>query len=226
MTSELTESELECIRDDSIDIGREQDAEAMLESLVNRLAALQVAQQVEEESADRASKGIDDTIRLAREQLAELEEHRRILRQPNEIAIGEMDVEIETVKSQIIEAWDGASKTIETGSGTIKFRTTYSLRVGDGSRVLESLMSHLSTPEEIMEYIHGFNKTKLKAYIVVHALPTDVAGLVPKTTVRLEVPDKLQSEIDESRRQYESGDYKTIGELIDVEQFADGAREG
>ena len=155
--------------------------------LIKKLAELQADLKAEEAKADEASALTDASIADVKDELAELEIERKNERLPYSEAAQELQTTIGDIQQTIIDAWDGERKTIETDAGTIKFRTTYSLKIIDEPRVLEDLMDHLATSEEITEYINGFNKTKLKAYMVIHPLSTDVAGLVPKTTVKLEV---------------------------------------
>lgn len=169
----------------------------MMEELVKKLAELQADLRAEEVKASTNKTVI--TLREAVDDAARQLEAAKIALSDElisyESAIELIDAEIDDVSAQIIDAWnpDTMKKTIRTDAGTIKFRTTYSPKILDKQepRVLENMLDHRATPEEIMQYLKGFNLTKLKAWMIVHPLPTDVAGLVSKTTVKLEVREAV-----------------------------------
>jgi len=160
-----------------------------MEKLANKLADLQTELITEKNAAenDPAVVSQNGVIKWCEEQLADAIKARDAMLVLYAIPIKEIDRQIEEIKVQIIDAWDGDKKTIVYSFGTMKFRTTMSLNIIDEPLVLENMMDHLATAEEIMEYITGFNKTNVKRYMGVHKLPADVAELVSKTTVEFEM---------------------------------------
>ena len=157
----------------------------MIEELVNKLAKLQTERAARKIAADKESAATDLMIKLAEENIASLKEDRKNERQVDENAIGELDAEIENISSQIVEAWSGEKKTMPFDAGTLKFRTTQSLKIGDGAALLTQLLHHFSTNVIVDEYISGFNRTAIKKFMdLIPTLP-DVAELIPKTTVKL-----------------------------------------
>ena len=158
----------------------------MIEELVNKLAELQTERAAREIVADKESAATDLMIHLAEENIATLKEDRKNERQIDENAIGKMDAEIEEIEKQIVEAWSGEKKTMQFDAGTLKFRTTKSLKIGDGAALLAQLLHHFSTNVIVDEYISGFNRTAIKKFMdLIPTLP-DVAELIPKTNVKLE----------------------------------------
>lgn len=156
--------------------------------LVKKLAELQAELKTTEYDLndDPEVTGCNEAIAALEAQIAEARKTLAFLRSGYDARIDEIDGEIKHVSAQIIDAWDGEKKTIETDAGTIKFRTTYSLKISDEAALLANLLDHFSTNKIVEKYLKGFYSTPIKEFMVVHELPTDVAGLVPKTTVKLE----------------------------------------
>ena len=94
---------------------------------------------------------------------------------------------IEEIKAQVIDEWDGDKKTLKFDAGTLKFRTTQSLNIENETALLYNLIDHAGIKDVATKYISGFNKTAVKKYMDVHELPTVIAELISKTTVKLEM---------------------------------------
>jgi len=129
------------------------------------------------------SRTLDNDILNLQNQLSQLLKFRDIARKPYDNTIGDLEIEQENIKEEILRVWDGEKKTLKFDSGTLKFRTTGSLDIRNPPALLENLMDHLSTAEEVMDYVTGFNKTAVKRYIVVHKIKPDIVELVSKTSV-------------------------------------------
>lgn len=160
-----------------------------MEELVEQLSDIELAVNVKIASMGRATKGADQRITEAEHTLEVLKEHRAGVAAPFVIAIAEDERRIEALKAQIIEAWDGEKKTLATDAGTLKFRTTQSLKIEDGAALLAKLIDTFSTNKIADEYLTGFNKTAVKKFMTVIPLPPDVVELISKTTVKLEAAD-------------------------------------
>ena len=160
-----------------------------MEDLVNELADAMRIKHINTECMNQATEEIDSRIRSVEQSLIELQQERAHISEPYMAAIEPEEFRILRLNMQIIDAWDGEKRTVRYGAGLLKIRTTMSLKIHDKqeSRVLEDLLDHFLTPKAIMAYISGFNKTKLRAYMAIHPLPPEVAELVSKTTVKLEV---------------------------------------
>lgn len=159
-----------------------------MEEYVNKLAMWQAKRKTIEcdLNDDPEVAGCNETIAALEAQITEAHKTLVFMCAGYDTRISEIDDEIKHVSAQIIDAWDGEKKTIETDAGTIKFRTTYSLKISDEAALLANLLDHFSTNKIVEKYLKGFYSTPIKEFMVVHELPTDVAGLVPKTTVKLE----------------------------------------
>lgn len=157
-----------------------------MDELVNTLADLQTERAARENAADKESAAIDLMIQLAEDDLNKLREDRRIERKVDEIAMGELDVAIENVSAQIINTWNGEKKTMVFDAGTLKFRTSQSLKITDPTLTLVGLLQHTSDEDVATKYIKGFNLTAVKKYMGVLSLPTGAAQIDRKTTVKLE----------------------------------------
>jgi len=160
----------------------------MMEDFVSQLAELQ-ANQKEEESA----RDSDGTVILLREAVAyakgRLEMAEYALADDlayYDPAIDGTIRDIETIKAQILEAWDGEKKTLQYPAGTLKFRTTQSLKIVNPGLLMADIISHMRTGTEVLKYVSGFNKTEVKEFMSVISEP-GAAELVSKTTVKLDV---------------------------------------
>ena len=153
---------------------------------VKKLAELQ-----EELKSATDKIAADTTIQEYTEKIAELEkqvsEHRDALYDLKSVYMHEhIEAQIKEVKDQIVDSWDGDKKTIKYDFGTIGFRTTQSLKVIDGGRLLEHIIENTSTTEAVDKYLKGFLLTPTKAYVDVHGLGEGIARIEPKTTVKFE----------------------------------------
>lgn len=159
-----------------------------MEKLVNKLAELQAERKEIEERADDEvhEMGYDRSIHDLKKDLEQQEYLKYSVRRPFENEMAGIDEKIEDIQSHIIDEWSGEKNTIKYPSGTLKFRTTTSLDIGDGAALLANLIDHFSTNKIAEEYISGFNKTSVKKFMNVIPLPPDVAEMIPKTTVKLE----------------------------------------
>lgn len=158
-----------------------------MEELVIRLAELQTELDEELIKADFASANIDDRIVKAKERLSILEKERGINRQPYTEAAEELNLKIWDVKAHILSEWDGKKNTLKFSDRVLNFRTTKSLEIRDDAAMLEDLCIRMQSYAEVMKYLKGFNLTEVKKYMSVHAPPPDVAELIEKTTVKLDV---------------------------------------
>ena len=157
-----------------------------MEELVNKLAELQAEVAGHEHKADDVSLQIDAEITMLEKELSDLIEERKTLRRPfNEMA-EDAQTTISDLCETIIDEWDGEKKTLKFGAGTLKFRTTTLLEINDYRWLLANLLDHTSIEDVATKYISGFSKTAVKKYMSVHELPTVIAELIPKTTVKLE----------------------------------------
>lgn len=157
-----------------------------MEELVNKLAELQAELDKELINADFASANIDDRIVKAKERLSILEMERDINRQPYIEAAEELSTTIGDLYATIIDEWTGEHKTMVFDAGTLKFRTTQSLKIENETLVLTGLLDHTSLKDVATNYITGFNKTAVKKYMGVLSLPMGAAWIKRKTTVKLE----------------------------------------
>lgn len=159
-----------------------------MEELVRNLVALQAEQKAEESARDS-----DEVVITLREAVADakgiLEMAEKALADDlayYDPAIAGTIRDIETIKTQIIEGWDGEKKTMVFGAGTLKFRTTQSLVIENEALVLTGLLDHTSVKDVAENYISGFNKTAVKKYMGVLDLPMGAAEIEYKTTVNLD----------------------------------------
>gem|GEM_PF-3813313 len=157
----------------------------MIEDLISQLAALQAEMEEEDEKADFASSAIDRHIIDARARLANLEKERDINRQPYVEAAEEISDEIKHVSAQIIDEWSGEKKTLVFNAGTLKFRTTSSLKIVDEAWLLERIVTTTSFREAANKYLKGFNLSAVKKYMSVLPLPMGAAKIEYNTTVKL-----------------------------------------
>ena len=160
-----------------------------MEELVEILADLQVALTTEKNAAedDPAVVAQNGVIKRYEEQLADAVKARDAMLVLYTIPIEDLTRQIEEIKAQIIETWDGDKKTIKYDAGTLKFRTTQSLKIVDNVWLLGELLDHSTLEDVADKYIKGFNLTAVKKYMGVHELPIDVAEIEYKTNVNLDV---------------------------------------
>ncbi len=145
--------------------------------LIRRLLELQDLRDQNLETIREKTKHIDAQIQELQAKKAEYEKAYQLDKIENEISL---------IQNEILNTWDGKTKTIHTPHGTLKFRTTSSLKIHDETALYTELNTHLP-PEEIVEkYIKGFKLTPLKSYLKVHQLPEEVVTTVHKTTVVIE----------------------------------------
>jgi len=161
-----------------------------VEELVNELAELQAEMDNELIKADFASAKIDYHIDEAIKRLDMLRKERDINRQPYTERIEEITTTIMELHTAIIDEWGGEKKTLVFDAGALKFRTSGGLKIRDEPWLLERIVTTTSFTEAANKYLKGFNLTAVKKYMSVHELPSDVAEIEHKTTVKLEVHDE------------------------------------
>ncbi len=132
---------------------------------------------------DDATHDINLAIETMKKELVTMEKVRDYTEKPYNDKVKLLEYGQYETKERILKTWDKAKKTLKFDSGTIKFRTTTSLNIKKPDVVLGDLVERLATMEEVMEYVSGFSKTKLKGYIGVHKMDADVIELVAKTGV-------------------------------------------
>jgi len=159
-----------------------------MEELVMRFAELQEERKALETQAEKAVResGYDEEIFTLEKELKRLKQLKAETRYPYEWDMGQADEKMEVISAQILNEWDGEKKTRQYPAGTLKFRTTQSLRIKDATLVLAGLLDHTSVVDVATNYIKGFNLTAVKKYMGVLALPMGAAELAHKTTVKLE----------------------------------------
>ena len=159
-----------------------------MKKLVNKLVMWQAEQKITEDAVnnDQEVTDINEVIAVLEAQIAGARKTLVFLRAGYDEQISEIDDEIKRVYAQIIEAWDGEKKTLNFDAGTLKFRTTGSLKISDRSWLLEELLDRIPIEDVAEKYIKGFNMTAVKKFMGVHELPVDVAEIEHKTTVKLE----------------------------------------
>jgi hypothetical protein len=161
-----------------------------MEELVNKLANLQITRKEFEDRADNAVRqmGYDRNIHDLEMELKQQIELRDSIRRPFENEMSKIDEGIEDISAQIIYTWNGEKKTVRYPNiGTLKFRTTHGLKIDAPGVLLNDMIDHLRTGREIMKYLSGYNKTEVKKYLGIFPQPAEVAELVGKTTVKLEM---------------------------------------
>jgi len=154
-----------------------------MEELIQELIKNQAGIDQIESKREEASSTIDKEILKLETELEELMSQRDELRKPYGDIFFMLKTTQDEIKEDILKTWDGKNKTLKFDTGTLKFRTTTSLNIKNEPALLEDLMDHLSTSEEVMEYVTGFNKTAVKRYMGVHKMGTDVVELIAKTNV-------------------------------------------
>ena len=157
-----------------------------MEELVNQLAELQ-AEMAQISDAISKDRIIDEYTAKITELNKQLSEHRDALYDLIS-AYGQdlLEERINEMKDQIIDEWSGDPKTLHFDAGTLKFRTTKSLQIVDGGRLLEHIVENTSTNEAVEKYLKGFLLTPTKAYVDVHRLGVGIAKIASKTSVKLE----------------------------------------
>ena len=159
-----------------------------MEELVERLAELQSDLEMKEDAAEA-----NELVIKYSEKITHLEKELKKLQQARaqELAyyapaIDDIKVNIEEIKKQIIEAWDGDKKTLKFDVGTLKFRMTSKLEIYHPEILLADMFVHLQTGSQMLKYLSGFNKTAVKKYIGVHPQDADIVELIATTSVKLE----------------------------------------
>ena len=160
--------------------------------LVNKLAGLQAEQKEIENAAnsDLPMCRVDLEIREAKAVLAALTQTYDEMAAPYTASIEDIGRQIEEIKAQIVSVWldtDRSQKAFEYGDNVLKFRTATSLNIENETALLYNLIDHAGIKDVATKYISGFNKTAVKKYMDVHELPTVIAELISKTTVKLEM---------------------------------------
>jgi hypothetical protein len=120
--------------------------------------------------------------------IIELEEHAAEGRKERDnlvAAYGQdlLKIEIDGLKDQILDEWDGEKKTIKYDFGTISFRTTKNLNIVDGRRLLGHMVANMPIDKIADEYLKGFLLTPTRAYVTVHGLGEGIAKIDEKTSV-------------------------------------------
>jgi len=147
--------------------------------LVQRLLELQDLRDHNLETLKEKTKHIDAHIHELQAKKAEYEKAY----QP---AIDKIENEISLIQNEILNSWDGKTKTIHTPRGTLKFITTSSLRIHDETALYTELNTHLPPEEIVKNYLKGFKITPLRSYLKVHSLPEEVVSTEYKTTAVIE----------------------------------------
>lgn len=160
----------------------------MIEEYVIKLAELQAELKEYEEkaAAEVAASKIDEDIAYHEEQIAHQRGVREILIRPYIEGGEDTKLKIGLVYDAIIDEWTGEHKTMVFDAGTLKFKTTQSLKIENETLVLTGLLDHTSVKDVATNYITGFNKTAVKKYMGVLELPLGAAELENRTTVKLE----------------------------------------
>ena len=158
----------------------------LLETYVQELVDIELAISIKAASMAKATESADTRIAELENALRVEKEHRLGIAHPFLHAIGELGSDADVIKAQIIETWDGEKKTLKFAAGTLKFRTTQSLKIENETLVLTGLIDHTSIKDVATKYINGFNKTAVKKYMSVLDLPLGAAEIEKKTTVKLE----------------------------------------
>ena len=154
-----------------------------MEELVNKLANLQAKMK---SVADEIAA--DTLIEEYTAAIIELEEHAAEGRKERDnlvAAYGQdlLKIEIDGLKDQILDEWDGEKKTIKYDFGTISFRTTKNLNIVDGRRLLGHMVANMPIDKIADEYLKGFLLTPTRAYVTVHGLGEGIAKIQEKTSV-------------------------------------------
>jgi hypothetical protein len=154
-----------------------------MEELVNKLANLQAKMK---SVADEIAA--DTLIEEYTAAIIELEEHAAEGRKERDnlvAAYGQdlLKIEIDGLKDQILDEWDGEKKTIKYDFGTISFRTTKNLNIVDGRRLLGHMVANMPIDKIADEYLKGFLLTPTRAYVTVHGLGEGIAKIDEKTSV-------------------------------------------
>lgn len=160
-----------------------------MEELVQRLTGLQARRQADENAANSDIRicRFELEIRDMESTLAAVIQARDECKSPYLDRVAEIDAEIDDIKAQIIDAWNPETmkKTILFDAGTLKFRTTQSLKIGDEAWLLSELLRTMPCTGAV-KYLKGFNSTAVKKFMGVHEIPAEAAELISKTTVKLE----------------------------------------
>ena len=164
----------------------------MIEEYVNKLAELQAERKANENEANE-----DEAMILRRTEVANASRALEVAKAAlsNEMIFYEatlerLDAEIAEVKQQIIDEWTGDRKTMIFDAGTLKFRQTGSLKIHDELYLFKELYDYIWVDELINKYLNGFNLAAVKKFMGVHPLPSSVAEIEYKTTVKLELDEK------------------------------------
>ncbi|RLD18002.1 MAG: hypothetical protein DRI69_11110 [Bacteroidetes bacterium] len=160
----------------------------LMDDLANDLAELQaeLADIQATEMADSDLQKCNVAISEVEVRLLELRESRRFLRAGYSEAEKDVEDRIEVTKYQILEVWDGETKTLECGDKTLKFRTSGSLIIRDYGALLTDLLQHFPPNTVTDTYLQGFNKTAVKKYMNVIPVIPDIAEILYNTSVTLE----------------------------------------
>ena len=136
-----------------------------MEELVERLAELQSDLEMKEDAAEANELVIKYSEKIARleKELKKFQQARAQELAYYAPAIDDIEVDIEEIKKQLIKAWDGEKKTLKFDVGTLKFRTTGSLKISDRKWLLSDLLDHTTIEGVAEKYIKGFNMTAVKS---------------------------------------------------------------
>jgi len=160
----------------------------MMEELVNKLAELQ--EERDNKIDEYRSDDLIITLSTAVDDAAQKLDEAKVLLSNAMIYYDateeRIDMEIEEIKAHIVDEWGGKKKTIKFDAGTLKFRTSGSIKINDAVLLMDDLLERNPLYDVVGKYIKGFNLTNLKKYMGVHELPIDVAEIGYKTTVKLE----------------------------------------
>ena len=161
-----------------------------LHELVQQLELMQVEQEDILHAVDT-----DNTIFMLKGAVSDAERNLAAAKKAldTEVAyhgIHAIEQDIEDVKQQIVEAWDGNEERIVAPKiGVLTFRTTYTTEIKDSGKLLATLLLHFK-PDRVDElYVSGYSKTSVKKMMGVIPMPDGIVDLVPKTTVKLEMDD-------------------------------------
>ena len=160
--------------------------------LVERLAQLQACRKEEETAANNDPHVLDCDVEVTRleKRLVEARANQARYLDPYTERVADIELEIAKLHDLIVEAWDGVHRTLEYGNNTLRFKTTHKTVVHRPDELVKVIINTLPAgyvPKYLPEYIQGFKLTKLKQWMKLYPQPADIIGLVPKTSVTLEV---------------------------------------
>ena len=156
-----------------------------MEELANKLAELQAEHKanIKDMGEDRFIGECETEIEDLKKQLSE--EYDTLYELKAEYGQEDLEKRIDATKDQIIDEWDGTTKTRRYPSGVLSFRTTKRLNIIDEVRLVGLLIEKAPIFDVVSKYIKGFKLTDVKKFVEVHNVQTGVAQIESKTSVSL-----------------------------------------